>query len=517
MDSKPGFISFQVRSNKKEGTEYATYNIAKRVNGKKINVTEWLGRVIDKNKGFFYTNKKGYYKFTPEYGYENIDQDLVTQYTMISKDGKDKPKSSNKNPSIINIGGIYIFDEFIKSTKLDQIIGTAYLDDLDTLFSLILFRLLNKNCNKYAYNWWNETYAKFIYPNATLDSQRISDFLVKISEDANITNFFKNYLTYIKQIAPKSNILIDSTGLQNSIKIPITAINNHNGIINNEIRLIVVFDKSSGYPLYYKHVPGNTVDVTTLISVINELKEYNIDINQSILDAGYYSEGNLIELCDNNIPFLTRMIQNRTLYKSLLTKYIPDIEKSENMVTYKNRTLFIQKVPIKITENQYDALAYVCLDNDRYSQDRTGYFKFVKKNELTNDKLQNDMISFGSFILLSSFDLQIDELLPCYYSRQGIEQMFDYLKNEIDILPIRNHTEQTVAGHIFVSFLASLVYFCIDNTLKKNNFPLSSTIDSLNRHCGHIYKDKIIIDSPSKIVNDVSKALKVKIPNKIIL
>jgi hypothetical protein len=34
----------------------------------------------------------------------------------------------------------------------------------DTLLSLLLYRLLYTNTNKLAYNWWNETYCKYLYP-----------------------------------------------------------------------------------------------------------------------------------------------------------------------------------------------------------------------------------------------------------------------------------------------------------------------------------------------------------------
>jgi transposase len=147
----------------------------------------------------------------------------------------------------------------------------------------------------------------------------------------------------LKNINPKFNVLIDSTGLKNDYNVFITAISNHNGRISNEIRLILVVDKISGYPIYYKFVPGNIVDVNTFVSINNKLKELNININHAVLDAGYYSEENLRELVSYNIPFLIRLIPKRTMYEELVSKHVQNLQKKEYYVKHGNRVLFIKK------------------------------------------------------------------------------------------------------------------------------------------------------------------------------
>ena len=61
-----------------------------------------------------------------------------------------------------------------------------------------------------------------------------------------------------------TGVLVDSTGLPNDIQIPITAVDNHNHVISNEARLILVVDRKSGLPLYFRYVAGNIVDGSTL-------------------------------------------------------------------------------------------------------------------------------------------------------------------------------------------------------------------------------------------------------------
>ena len=93
-------------------------------------------------------------------------------------------------------------------------------------------------------------------------------------------------------------ILIDSSGLPNSIRFPLTAVNNHNGVISEEIRLIYVVQQKTGLPLFFRYVAGNVIDVSTLKRTIAELKANGVETNFAILDAGYYTGVNADALFD---------------------------------------------------------------------------------------------------------------------------------------------------------------------------------------------------------------------------
>jgi hypothetical protein len=74
-----------------------------------------------------------------------------------------------------------LLNEVLKSIGFLPVLLNLLPKDADTLISLILFRLLDRGyANKFAEEWWNSSYTKILYPKATLKSQRISEFLVKI-------------------------------------------------------------------------------------------------------------------------------------------------------------------------------------------------------------------------------------------------------------------------------------------------------------------------------------------------
>lgn len=133
-----------------------------------------------------------------------------------------------------------------------------------------------------------------LFSKASLPSQRVSEILRLLGDEALQRSFFSKYLTYISSKIHGS-VLIDSTGLPNDIRFPLSAINNHNGVISNESKLILAIEIESKLPIYFRYVAGNILDVTTLQTTIVDMKEFGISVNHAIVDAGYYSEKNLVQ------------------------------------------------------------------------------------------------------------------------------------------------------------------------------------------------------------------------------
>ncbi len=321
-----GFIRYEV----KNGVEYASLYKAKRKDGKKINEVEYLGRVIDKARGIYKNRTRGQFTFSIKEGYASTPSFI---------------EPIIKEKLILDFGDAYVLDEILKLSGLRSIFESIIPDDTDTLLALLSHRTLDTcTANRYALEWWEGSYARLLYPNAKLQSQRISEFLSMVGDESCQRRFFTTYFTYLSRKGKNRGILVDSTGLPNDIHFPLTAVNNHNGVINNETRLILVVDRCSRMPIYFRYAAGNIVDVATLKTTLQELSAYGIDVNFAIVDAGYYSEGNIREMQEADISFIVRLIPNRKLYKDLIAEHIETLADAKNMVSYRQRLLFIKKV-----------------------------------------------------------------------------------------------------------------------------------------------------------------------------
>jgi hypothetical protein len=318
---------------------------------------------------------------------------------------------------------------------------SIYPNHKDTLIAMILFRLLTDKSYTDAYQWWVGSYAKLLLPNSSIQSQRISEHLVALGQ-VNLQPFFTEYLKIVYGNNDICGIIIDSTGVPNDINIDLTKINNHNGIISNEMRLIYVIDRIKKVPLYFRVVAGNIVDVSTLKTTISELKAFNIDIKYAVLDAGYYSEENIKFLYSNKINFLTRMVSNRIIAKELIGAHFHEIINMNNHVVHNGRLLYVKKFEISL--HGHKGYAYVTVDHRKRCDEIASLVNNnnskSKNTRLTNDKLELESKLLGTFVLISSTNLEISEILPYYSNRNYIEQVFDVSKNNAMLLPLRVHS-----------------------------------------------------------------------------
>ncbi len=121
-------------------------------------------------------------------------------------------------------------------------------------------------------------------------------------------------------------VILDSTGEPNSVHMNITGVNNHNGEINREVRIIFVCRKSDRLPLFARYVPGNVVDSDTLARTFDELECLGINAEYAILDAGYCTLENMENLLESHIGFITRLKPNYTMYKDMVEDFADKLD-----------------------------------------------------------------------------------------------------------------------------------------------------------------------------------------------
>ena len=122
---------------------------------------------------------------------------------------------------IVDFGDAFLFDQLIKRYNLAPAIEAIDYGNPDSLRALLLYYMLSSRSNQHALTWFEGSYARILYPKANLTSQRISDLLAAIGREDTMQRFFHAYLPLLgSDVREGANILIDSTGLPNSIHFP---------------------------------------------------------------------------------------------------------------------------------------------------------------------------------------------------------------------------------------------------------------------------------------------------------
>ena len=497
---------------------YATAAVSTRHGAKTKTDYLYLGKVLDRQAGIYKSRERGIFKFdlaTQAFG--PAPEEYLTESTNEKKEEKVFSRVS------VDFGDSFFLNEFLYKSGMMSIVDKLKCKNKETLHAMILFYVLSSMANCDAIYWYRGNIVHLLYPDANISSQRISEFLSDIGSDENRMRFQIEYINFItKYYDNDKNILIDSTGLPNSINFRFTRKNIHNGKLSNEIRLIFVVQKSTGLPLFYFVVPGNVVDVNTLETIFLHLEAMKIDIESCILDAGFNSNDNYELFYDlsthqKKIGFIIRIKSNFKPFKELIQEEIETLEDKNNLVCYEDRYLFIVKKQIMIgSEGNNSAYLYLGLDLSRKNEEYKSLVKRAKAKNMTNDAIFDALQSEGFFGILSNLDIACEDILPAYYQRQAAEQIFDFAKNYTKLLPLRTYTEETFQGHLLISYIATCVVKMIQLRLQVANlFCASRLVYMRNQKCT-IYKNFILPDIATKEVNDVYKCFNIYYPKKIV-
>ena len=465
-----------------------------------------LGRVINKDAGIFRNRERGLFRYTLEDGF----CDLPATY---SEKLEPTPKTEKL---ILDFGDSYFLHQFLEMQTFRNAFYQVLPEQSDSLLSLLFYRILtDKKANCYADTWWQGNYASLLFPKAKLASQRVSELLIAVGEEKVQREFFREYYRLLYGTQGTAGILIDSSGIPNSSKLSVTQISNHNGDISLEARLIYVVDRKTGMPIYFRYCAGNIVDVTTLCTTLAELRQYNIAIDYAIVDAGYHDEKNVKELYQNNVSFITRLAPNRVLFKEVAKEHLPNLTSSANALRYGNRLLYMKKAPVELYG--YSGFAYIGVDVDSRNQQMKRAAFAAMDDKLSLEDTDKKMAKLGVFIIISSDDIAIEEILPLYYTRQQIEQVFDLGKNNAGLLPLRVQNEDTFRGHLMLTFLATVILQKLQRDIltkrkKKDKINPEGVLFTLRNQKCKVYDDEIVPQEAVKNINDVYKLFKIKCP-----
>ena len=505
----------------KDGIEYAkdpgiSYRTAKGVRKKNA---VYLGRVIDKEKHLFYNKKRGVFRYDDvTHTFHDADQ----EYLELLKEEK-KEHRRNKLPRspklIIDFGDAFFIDSLLKSIGYDEVLRSIRCSNTDTLFSLLQYYVITDAANSHAGTWWEGSYASLLYPDARLNSRRISEFLSELGEEERQREFFKAHIDWLKKnICDDPAILIDSTGLPNSIHFPLAGISNHNGKISREVRMTTVVQRDSGFPMLYRLAPGNIVDVSTLTRTVITLSQYGVNTDMAILDAGYYSDNNVDQLYDAGIDFLTRLPEkNRNTYKEVKDKCLPSLLEKENLVEYNGRYVYLKMCEVNIgAKKNHTAYAFLGYDADRGSDEVHKAIERASNKKPTIEAMHNKIRESGLFVIITSLPFKNEEILPAYYVRQLAEQYFDVGKGISRMIPLRVHSEESVKGHLMLSQMAAAINVYIQQKMKKYYENREDILVTLRNQKCEVYDTKIVTREGVRTANEYYSKFGITCPDFIL-
>jgi transposase len=236
-----------------------------------------------------------------------------------------------------------------------------------------------------------------------------------------------------------------------------------------------------GRPICCELWPGNTADVTTLIAVVDRLRQrFRIRKACIVADRGMICQETLEELEETGRPYIlgARMRRHKEVREQVLA------DKGRFHIVHGLREKSTDPAPLKVKEVWIGERRYVvCVNAEQVEHDRRqraeivtalkeqlrqgdkslvgnkGYRRYLKVEGdslfvIDEAKLAEEARYDGTWVLRSNTELSAAEVALQYKKLWMVEQWFRSCKSLLDTRPIFHRRDETIRGHVFCSFLA---------------------------------------------------------------
>lgn len=393
-------------------------------------VREKLGKVVylspDKRSGVFLSPTRGLVEY-------DADSDA---FQAVNRDDPRLPEGDFFPQTEIHtvFGDAFLLLNFLEKSGILSVLRSAFSErsEYERIICHLLHSVLRDGSKISCDNFISKSFASYILqdvPIGTLGAD--SAYFSAMGEDNRKMAFFREFVGMMQKRDPSfgKGCYVDSTPLPNDIvDNPFNALCCH-GVASSEVmtRLVLVLDEASGLPVWYDIIPGNVLDVNTIMKIVNDVADsLSIEIESLVLDAGYVSR-ELVETfhIGTSKTIIGRMPARKGYpYKTLYWYVKSLLGRGKYDFVRKNHAYFGYCKKIELFG--YEEFAYIYVDKytalKRYSdylvehEEEYASLKDRDKDWLT--------VKYGYFVLLSNIDATPAELLSAYFGRTEIEHVF---------------------------------------------------------------------------------------------
>ena len=488
-------------------------------NHSKQTVREKLGKVLylseDRKSGIFMSPTRGLVEYdSVSDTFESVDRD----------DPRIRSKELFPDTEIHTVfGDSYLLLHFLEKCGLIRILRAVFPKDeaYERVLCHLLHGILKDGSRISCDNFLRKSFASYILrdiPASSLHSD--TRFFTLMGEDSVKVSYFKAFAAAMQKQDPSfgKGCYVDSTPLPNDIdNNPFNALCCH-GVSSSEVmtRLILVLDEKTGLPVWYDIIPGNVLDINTVMTIVNDVADtLKIEIDSLVLDAGYVSK-ELIETfhIGTEKTIIGRMPARKGYpYKTLYWEVKDLIGKGKYAFVRKHHAYFGIKKKIALFEKPVFAYVYV----DQYNALKRFSDYLVDHEDDFSDLRVKDKdwytVKYGYFVLISNIDSSPKELLSEYFGRTDIEVVFKTAKEYLDLLPLSKWTDTTVRGKILHDIINTTALLLLRKSMKQSGLSTSEIIGRCQSlMCCRKKDGTITIETPSKQVKDYYKLFGLTVP-----
>ena len=251
-------------------------------------------------------------------------------------------------------------------------------------------------------------------------------------------------------------------------------------------------------PTMVRILPGSVRDIKSLALSIQEI---GVENKTLILDRGFYSQGSIKTLNEHKLNFIIPTKRNSTLYNE-------QISLSEHF--------FYHERLIKCgTEKHGENILYLFEDSEMKKEEEYTLYKRHDENKINIGVFNKSLEKAGKILLVSNVDLTPEDVFLMYKKRDTVEKHYDTYKNMLEADKLYLQDNESLFGHLFVSFLSLYGYVKIQNCIKKADLTSKYSPRDLIEQFRKVYimdlDGQMILTEVPKKIEEMEKKLNLKL------
>ena len=398
------------------------------------------------------------------------------------------------------VAGPYLLLEKITNTHgLDKLLKKCFGEKWGLMLSLVYFLVHKGNALSRAEVWSTSCLHPY---GESIVSQRISELLREISEDERQ----KFLAMWLEHVLEDDYLCYDITSVSSYARHNEYTHYGYNRDNENleQINLAMLFGQKTHLPAYYRRLPGNIADVSTLKTTVKSLDCLGAASMHLVLDRGFYSVANIDELYRRHYKFTIALPTGRKWIEAYLDKHHDKIAFPANYIsTGENEALYTTTELHRWGQNKHRGYLHLYYNAERAASD---FDRFTRKliayrNELLNgeptkehedfyqrylvvkktpkrglrvsyneEEIRKYRDCYSGFVCIFSNKIKDSvEALKVYRNKDVVENCFDDLKNHLDMRRLRVHSAVAMDSRLFLQFLALVYIGAIRNIIGADN------------------------------------------------
>lgn len=440
---------------------------------------------------------------------------------------------SDRNLSLVsekNIGMTRVLSKVSEEIRLTEALKESFPKTWESILSLAMYHVSTGSNAAYLFEEWAEE-TETPLGRSVLTSQMISelykdmdksrrlDFLYNWRNKASTGNACFHDITSISSYSLKSDI-VEYGYNRDKEDLP-------------QINIGMISDSGNRLPIYYKIHDGSINDVSTLRNILKEGYAFNMKNLTFVMDKGFFSKGNIDALYSFNYHFIVSMAFTTNAAFEAVDKVRDTIRHPRNVVCTSNKEylyassfethwgskdlnrkckihVYTKLVnDIAIRSGNLDLKLIDCLNelnngewNNAHVSLYAKYFKETvnsdgsKSYQYNDEAIQNSENKYSGYlcIVTDNLNLTSEQVIDIYRDKDGIEKVFDDIKNVQDCKRLNVQSRSVMEGKMFVIFIASILISEIRQRMKHNYKEKDSwTIDLIRKKLNKIQLSKVKI------------------------